>query len=117
MEALGSILNPITYRKICTLGKNEYLTEEYFASDYFDYIMIDEFHHAVTNQYWRIVEYFIPHFLLGMTATPERMGGKNIYEICDYNVPYEISLKDAINNIADLLYHLFLLWSRQAYGA
>ena len=42
-------------------------------------------------------EYFKPQFLLGLTATPERMDGKNIYEICDYNVPYEISLKDGIN--------------------
>lgn len=107
----------VIFASVGTLGKNEYLTKEYFAPDYFDYIVIDEFHHAVTDQYRRIVEYFKPHFLLGLTATPERMDGKNIYEICDYNVPYEISLKDAMNNIAGLLYHLFLLWYRQAYGA
>lgn len=51
----------------------------------------------MNDQYIRIVEYFKPKFLLGLTATPERMDGKSIYEICDYNVPYEISLKDAIN--------------------
>ena len=38
----------------------------------------DEFHHAVTEQYRRIAEYFKPHFLLGLTATPERMDGKNM---------------------------------------
>lgn len=41
----------------------------------------------------RSVSDFRPKFLLGLTATPERMDNNNIYEICDYNVPYEISLK------------------------
>jgi superfamily II DNA or RNA helicase len=57
----------------------------------------DEFHHAVNDQYKRIVDYFKSQFLLGLTATLERMDRRNIYEICDYNVPYEISLKEAIN--------------------
>lgn len=87
----------VVFASVATLGRPEYLREEYFARDYFDYVVIDEFHHAVNDQYRRIVEYFKPQFLLGLTATPERMDGKNIYEICDYNVPYEISLKDAIN--------------------
>lgn len=87
----------VIFASVATLGRSEYLREEYFSRDYFDYVVIDEFHHAVNDQYKRIVEYFTPKFLLGLTATPERMDGKNIYEICDYNVPYEISLKDAIN--------------------
>ena len=41
-----------------TLGKTEYLNEKYFAKDYFDYIVIDEFHHAVNNPYRKITEYF-----------------------------------------------------------
>lgn len=87
----------VIFASVESLGKEEYLTDQYFPRDYFDYIVIDEFHHAVTAQYQRIVRYFKPKFLLGLTATPERMDGKNIYEICDYNVPYEITLKDAIN--------------------
>lgn len=87
----------VIFASVATLGKPEYLREEYFARDYFDYVVIDEFHHAVNDQYRRIAEYFTPQFLLGLTATPERLDGKNIYEICDYNVPYEISLKEAIN--------------------
>ena len=59
--------------------------------------MIDEFHHAVTDQYRRIIEYFRPEFLLGLTATPDRLDGRSLYELCDYNVPYEINLMDAIN--------------------
>ena len=87
----------VIFASVATLGKKEYLTENYFSRDYFDYIVVDEFHHAVNEQYRRIVEYFKPKFLLGLTATPERMDGRNIYELCDYNVPYEISLKEAIN--------------------
>lgn len=87
----------VIFASVATLGRPEYLKKDYFARDYFDYVVIDEFHHAVNDQYRRIVEYFKPQFMLGLTATPERMDGKNIYEICDYNVPYEISLKDAIN--------------------
>lgn len=87
----------VIFASVATLGRPQYLREDYFSREYFDYIVIDEFHHAVNDQYRRIVEYFTPRFLLGLTATPERLDGKNIYEICDYNVPYEISLKDAIN--------------------
>ena len=66
-----------------------------------------EFHHAVNDQYQRIVNYFKPKFLLGLTATPERMDGKSIYEICDYNVPYEITLKEAINKGALVPFHYY----------
>lgn len=85
------------FASVSTLGRSQYLSSTYFAPDYFDYIVVDEFHHAVTDQYRRIVNYFKPKFLLGLTATPERMDGRSVYELCDYNVPYEISLKEAIN--------------------
>lgn len=87
----------VIFASVASLGKSCYLNEQYFSADYFDYIVIDEFHHAVSVQYRRIISYFKPCFLLGLTATPERMDGKDIYEICDYNVPYEISLQTAIN--------------------
>ena len=81
----------VIFASVATLGNDRYLNPEYFANDYFDYIVVDEFHHAVNDQYKRIVDYFKPKFLLGLTATPERMDGRSIYELCDYNVPYEIS--------------------------
>lgn len=87
----------VIFASVSTLGQAAYLKDAYFAPDYFDYVVVDEFHHAVTAQYQRIIAYFKPKFLLGLTATPDRMDGRSIYEICDYNVPYEISLKDAIN--------------------
>ncbi len=87
----------IVFASVSSLGKTSFLKENYFPADYFDYIIVDEFHHAVANQYKRILEYFKPKFMLGLTATPERMDGRSIYALCDYNVPYQISLKDAIN--------------------
>ena len=87
----------VIFASVATLGRDDYLNDGYFKKDYFDYIVIDEFHHAVNDQYMKIINYFKPKFLLGLTATPDRMDGKNIYEICDYNVPYEITLREAIN--------------------
>lgn len=79
-----------------TLGKDIYLNDNYFEKDYFDYIVIDEFHHAVANNYKKIIEYFRPKFLLGLTATPERLDNKDVFALCDYNNVYEIRLKEAI---------------------
>lgn len=87
----------LLFASVATLGQEKYLSKDYYPSDYFDYIVIDEFHHAVNTSYKNILSYFKPRFLLGLTATPERLDGQNIYEICDYNVPYEISLYEAIN--------------------
>ena len=105
----------VIFASVATLGKSEYLNEKYFKPDYFDYVVIDEFHHAVNNQYRKIVEYFKPQFLLGLTATPERMDGKNIYEICDYNVPYEISLKDGINKGMLVPFHYYGIYDETDY--
>lgn len=107
----------VIFASVATLGRNEYLTEDFFAPDYFDYVIIDEFHHAVNEQYQRIVKYFKPQFLLGLTATPERMDGKNIYEICDYNVPYEISLKEAINKGMLVPFHYYGIYDETDYSS
>lgn len=106
----------VIFASVVTLGRNEYLNNKYFASDYFNYIVIDEFHHAINDQYQRIVNYFNPQFLLGLTATPERMDGRNIYEICDYNVPYEISLKEAINKGMLVPFHYYGIFDDTDYS-
>ena len=77
-----------------------------FAPDHFDYIVCDEAHHAVSPHYLKIINHFKPKFLLGMTATPERMdqkkdGSNNIFNLFDHIIAYEIRLKDALK--ADLL--------------
>lgn len=78
---------------------------EKLGSDRFDYILIDEAHRVGHNQdsdretmYQRFMNYFKPEFMLGMTATPERTDGVNVYEYFDYNVAYEISLLDALDS-------------------
>lgn len=106
----------VIFASAATLGRKEYLREEYFPEDYFDYVVIDEFHHAVNDQYRRIVNYFKPQFMLGLTATPERMDGRNIYEICDYNVPYEISLKEAINKGMLVPFHYYGIYDETDYS-
>jgi len=71
---------------------------ELFAHDEFDYIIIDECHHATAETYKKIIAYFEPEFLLGLTATPERMDNQDVFELFNKNVPYELRLQDAIIN-------------------
>lgn len=78
-----------------------------FAPDHFEYIIVDETHKAGSSSYLKLMKYFKPKFLLGMTATPERTDGFNIYELFDYNIAYEIRLQQAMEE--DLLcpFHYF----------
>ena len=62
----------------------------------FDYIVVDEVHHGQSPSYKDIFEHFRPKFLLGMTATPDRMDRKDILELFDYQTAYEATLQDAI---------------------
>jgi len=72
--------------------------KELFHSDHFDYIILDECHHSTAKSYMGIISYFEPEFLLGLTATPERMDNQNVFELFDKNVPYELRLRDALLN-------------------
>ncbi|WP_402469662.1 DEAD/DEAH box helicase [Isoptericola aurantiacus] len=67
-----------------------------FAPDVFDYVIIDEAHRAGASRHRRVLQHFDPVFLLGMTATPERTDNFNVFELFDYNVPYEIRLNHAL---------------------
>lgn len=67
-----------------------------FSPNEFDLIIVDEFHHAAAKTYERILEYFRPQFLLGITATPYRMDGKDVFAICEGNVAYQIHFIEAI---------------------
>lgn len=87
----------IVFATVQTLGKEKYLNSEFFKEDYFDYIVVDEFHHAAANTYKNVLNYFKPKFMLGLTATPERTDNKDVFAICDYNTVYEIRLAEAIN--------------------
>ncbi|MBV1821575.1 DEAD/DEAH box helicase, partial [Bacteroidales bacterium MSK.15.36] len=87
----------VLFATVQTLGQKQYLCDDYFKDDEFDYIIIDEFHHAVADNYQNILDYFKPKFLLGLTATPERMDNRDVFEICNHDVVYEVRLKEAIN--------------------
>jgi len=71
--------------------------KEMFNPDYFDFIIVDEFHHAAADSYQDLLGYFKPQILLGLTATPERMDGKDIMKYFDGNhIAAEIRLPEAI---------------------
>ncbi len=67
-----------------------------FSPDAFDYVVIDEFHHAAAGTYRRVIDYFDPAFLLGLTATPERMDGADLLALCGDNLVYECDLVQGI---------------------
>lgn len=93
------------FATIQTISKDDYL--ENFGKNYFDYILIDEVHKAGATTYQKVIDYFEPEFLLGMTATPERTDHFNIFELFDYNIPYEIRLQDAIEENLLCPFHYF----------
>lgn len=88
----------IVFASISTLSKSEYLRDEWFAKDSFDYIVVDEFHHSSSKSYLKVLNYFQPQFLLGLTATPDRADNGDIYKLCDYNIAYECDFRVGINN-------------------
>ena len=67
------------------------------APDYYDYIIVDEFHHAAAPTYQTLLAYYQPRILLGLTATPERMDGKSILPYFNYRIAAEIRLPEAID--------------------
>ena len=86
----------LLFASIFTLSIQDHLQK--FRPDEFDLIIIDEFHHAAANSYTKVIDYFSPSFLLGLTATPERTDGKDIFALCDGNVAYEIHFIEAIRH-------------------
>lgn len=93
------------FATVQTLSKEASLNQ--FDKDHFDYILIDEVHKAGAKSYHQIIEYFNPDFLLGMTATPERTDGFNIFELFDYNIAYEIRLQEALEENLLCPFHYF----------
>lgn len=80
---------------------------ELFDKKEFDYIIIDECHHAVADSYRKIIDYFEPEFLLGLTATENRMDNQDVVEIFGNNIPYELRLRDAIINDLIVPFHYY----------
>ena len=93
------------FATIQTISRTDYLSQ--FKKDEFDYILIDEVHRAGASSYERVLDYFKPEFLLGMTATPERTDDYNIYKLFDYNIAYEIRLQEALEEDMLCPFHYF----------
>ncbi len=85
---------PYVFASIYTLYKDECLQQ--FAPDEFEYIVVDEVHRSGASIYQKVLGYFKPKFLLGMTATPERTDGFDIFKMFDHNIAYEIRLNKAL---------------------
>ncbi len=98
----GQERNPdadVLFASIQTLGRMTHL--ERFARDAFDYIVVDEFHHASAPTYRRLIDWFRPQFLLGLTATPERADGGDLLGLCQENLVYRCDLVEGVKR--DLL--------------
>ena len=80
---------------------------EIFDKKEFDYIIIDECHHAVADTYRKIIDYFEPEFLLGLTATENRMDNQDVVGLFGDNIPYELRLRDAIINDLIVPFHYY----------
>ena len=96
---------PYLFATVQTLSREEHLKK--FSPEHFDYIVIDEVHRAGADTYQKIINYFKPKFLLGMTATPERTDGYDIFKDFNYNIAYEIRLNQALeeNMLVPFHYH------------
>jgi len=84
----------ILFASVQTLSRATHLNR--FERDAFDYVIIDEFHHADARTYRRLIDYFEPKFLLGLTATPERTDGGNLLALCGENLVYRCGVQEAI---------------------
>lgn len=93
------------FATIQTISRDQHLKT--FDMDEFDYIIIDEVHKAGADSYLKVINYFQPDFLMGMTATPERTDDINIFKIFDYNIAYEIRLQEAIEEDMLCDFHYF----------
>ncbi len=93
------------FSTVQTISKLSHLNQ--FENDFFDYIIIDESHRSGADSYIRLIEYFKPRFLLGMTATPDRTDNKDIYSLFDYNIAYEIRLHKAMEENMLIPFHYY----------
>jgi len=111
------------FMSIQTFNSREF--EKVTDPDFYDYIIVDEFHHAAAPTYQKLLEYYKPVILLGLTATPERMDGKDILKYFDYRIAAEIRLPEAIERKLLCPFHYFgvadnvdlqnLRWTRGGY--
>ncbi|MCJ8270594.1 MAG: DEAD/DEAH box helicase family protein, partial [Psychrosphaera sp.] len=84
------------FASVQTIGRTNHLNK--FAKDHFDYIIVDEFHHAAARTYKQLLAHFTPQFLLGLTATPDRTDQVDILSLCDDNEVFRKELFEGIES-------------------
>lgn len=87
LEHLFVSIQSLNSKNLCDITSN----------DYYDFIIVDEFHHAAAKSYQKLLDYYKPKILLGLTATPERNDGQDIFKYFDDRISAEIRLNEAIN--------------------
>ena len=95
----------VLFASIQTLGRQQHL--DLFSPDRFDYIVVDEFHHAAARTYRRLIGHFTPKFLLGLTATPERMDGGDLLALCQENLVFRCDVVAGIRQGLLCPFHYF----------
>jgi len=93
------------FSTIQSISRDDVLNK--FSKDSFDYIVIDEVHRAGANSYQKILDYFEPKFLLGMSATPDRTDGYDVYALFNHNIAYEIRLNEAMKENMVCPFHYY----------
>jgi superfamily II DNA or RNA helicase len=95
----------VLFASIQTLGTTHHL--QTFAQDAFDYIVVDEFHHAAAPSYRALIDHFAPKFLLGITATPDRLDGGDLLGLCQENLVFTCDLFEGIERGLLAPFHYF----------
>lgn len=105
LACFRGILKDLNFGSIQSFNSKE-LTE-ITPPDFYDYIVIDEFHHAAAPSYQELLDYYRPKILLGLTATPERADGRSIYSYFEGRIAAEIRLWEAIERKLLSPFHYF----------
>lgn len=97
------------FATVQTLNRDEHLLQ--YDKDAFDCIVLDEAHHVTADTYQKIMKHFSPKLWLGMTATPDKrddnVAGRNVYELFNYQIAYEIRLQQAMEEKLLCPFHYF----------
>ena len=97
------------FATVQTLNRDEHLLQ--YEKDAFDCIVLDEAHHVPADTYQKVMNHFTPKLWLGMTATPDKrddnMEGRNVYELFNYQIAYEIRLQQAMEEKLLCPFHYF----------
>jgi superfamily II DNA or RNA helicase/predicted house-cleaning noncanonical NTP pyrophosphatase (MazG superfamily)/HKD family nuclease len=102
------------FAMVQTISRESHLLA--LSREAFDYIVMDEFHHSEAATYRKVLNYFNPKFFLGLTATPERMDGRDVLAHCDYNIAYEIRLLDAVDREWLVPFQYFAVYDETDYS-